>query len=1099
MKKFIKMNEKVYKLILMLLISLVVLCSFGYARENTAPTGAISVDNTYTMKNGNKAVPSRDVTLRIMASDSGSGVNRVCILNENELNSISFTNWTDSSFVATGTANTKTKAWTLSTGDGEKTIYLIVEDQDGNTTVVPSTTFRYTINYNLKGGSNGPSAGAKEVGKAYTISSTIPTKTNYDFMGWDTSSAGTSKVYSGGDKYYTNADLTLYAYWQPHYTIKFNGNGSTGGSTADQGMTYGVAKNLTANGFTRTGYTYSKWNTQANGSGTNYNNQQSVNNLTSTAGGTFNLYAQWNPITYTISFNGNGNTGGSTSGMSMTYDVAKNLTANGFTKTGHSFSKWNTQAAGGGTNYNNQQSVGNLTSTAGGTVTLYAQWTPDTYTVSYNKNAGSDTVTNMPSNQTKTYGVTLTLSGNTPVRSGYEFKGWGTSSSATTASYQPGGSYTANSATTLYAIWNELDAKYVDGKTFALAIKRLAGNNISSYADSDSSITSIAWSNSAPNMSLDSAVKASQYRNISSSSLVDVSSTAAPIYAWFDNGAIKLYSNAERITLNSDVSCMFYGLTKLSSLNVRNNLKVSSTSNVTNMNRTFYNVGGSVTTLNIDLSVWDTSNVTDMSNTFERLGFSATTINLTGLSNLNTSSVTDMSNMFYYSCYNATAFNLDLSRWNVSNVTNMSGMFSGAGTNAETWSIGNLSRWNTSNVTKMNSMFSLAGEQANTFSLDLSSWNISNVTTISGMFNQAGRYSSSFSLNLSGWNTANITSMSYTFYQAGEKAQTINLNLSGWNTSNVTTMKSLFNDFGADSTTFTLSLVGWNTANVTDMSSTFEHTGENATTWSIGDLSGWKTSNVTTMQRMFFQAGKKATTWNIGNLSNWNTSKVTNMGGMFYEAGSKSGTWNIGNVGKWDVSKVTSMYDMFYDAGESATTWYLGDLSGWNTSSVTSMGLMFCGAGANTTSWSIGNLSGWNTSSVTEMYGMFLGTGAKSTTWNIGNISNWNVSNVTDMSSMFRDSCGSKSSPAIVLDLSNWNTSNVTDMERMFSNAHVSTIYASNKFVTTQVTSSTNMFEYCNSLVGGAGTTYNTSNPKDKTYAHIDGGTSNPGYFTRKP
>ena len=75
------------------------------------------------------------------------------------------------------------------------------------------------------------------------------------------------------------------------------------------------------NGYTRTGYTFSKWNTKANGSGTNYTNQQSVKNLTTVNGGTFYLYAQWTPNTYTVKFNGNGATSGSTASMSMTYDV----------------------------------------------------------------------------------------------------------------------------------------------------------------------------------------------------------------------------------------------------------------------------------------------------------------------------------------------------------------------------------------------------------------------------------------------------------------------------------------------------------------------------------------------------------------------------------------------------------------------------------------------------------------------------------------------------------------------------------------------------------------------------------------------------------
>lgn len=71
------------------------------------------------------------------------------------------------------------------------------------------------------------------------------------------------------------------------------------------------------------------------------------------------------------------------------------------------------------------------------------------YTISYNANGGSGA----PASQTKTYGTALTLSSTKPTRDGYNFLGWSTSSTATTATYQPGGSYTANAAATLYAVW----------------------------------------------------------------------------------------------------------------------------------------------------------------------------------------------------------------------------------------------------------------------------------------------------------------------------------------------------------------------------------------------------------------------------------------------------------------------------------------------------------------------------------------------------------------------------------------------------------------------------------------------------------------------
>ena len=83
------------------------------------------------------------------------------------------------------------------------------------------------------------------------------------------------------------------------------------------------------------------------------------------------------------------------------------------------------------------------------TSTLYAVWAAQTYTISYNANGGSGA----PSSQTKTHGVALTLSSTKPTRVGYEFLGWATSPTATSATYSAGGSYTNNGTATLYAVW----------------------------------------------------------------------------------------------------------------------------------------------------------------------------------------------------------------------------------------------------------------------------------------------------------------------------------------------------------------------------------------------------------------------------------------------------------------------------------------------------------------------------------------------------------------------------------------------------------------------------------------------------------------------
>lgn len=142
---------------------------------------------------------------------------------------------------------------------------------------------------------------------------------------------------------------------------------------------------------------------------------------------------------YTISFNANGGTGAPSSITKYaTENVTIPLTKPG--RTGYTFVNWYT----GNTTYNPGD-----TYTANASASLTAAWTPLKYFVEFDANGG----TGAPSAQTKTHDVTLTLSSTTPTRAGYIFKGWGTSASSTTAAYQPGGSYTNNSAATLYAIW----------------------------------------------------------------------------------------------------------------------------------------------------------------------------------------------------------------------------------------------------------------------------------------------------------------------------------------------------------------------------------------------------------------------------------------------------------------------------------------------------------------------------------------------------------------------------------------------------------------------------------------------------------------------
>ena len=205
-----------------------------------------------------------------------------------------------------------------------------------------------------------------------------------------------------------------------------------------------------------------------------------------------------------------------------------------------------------------------------------------------------------------------------------------------------------------------------------------------------------------------------------------------------------------------------------------------------------------------------------------------------------------------------------------------------------------------------------------------------------------------------------------------------------------------------------------------------------------------------------------------------NTSNVTDMGSMFYGC---NGLTSL-NISNFDTSKAENMYFMFGGCKNLSTI----DLSNFDTGNVTNMSCMFSSCSGLMSL----DLSGFNTSNVTNMSGMFGHcTGLASL-----DLSNFNTNKVTDMSTMFRF-CRSLT----ILDLRHFDTSNVTNMYWMFYYSNMSRIYVSDRWSTEKVTNGSEMFYLCANLVGGQGTKYDY-NHSDYTYAHIDGGADNPGYFT---
>ncbi len=296
----------------------------------------------------------------------------------------------------------------------------------------------YKIKYNANGGTGAPSTQTKIHGVDLTLSKKAPTREGYTFLGWAENKSATEAQYQPGGKFTKNANTTLYAVWMiSTYTVKYNANGGTGAPAA-QTKTHGVALTLRSEAPSRTGYNFKGWAETADATEAQY---QPGDPFTKDADTT--LYAVWQIKTYTVKYNANGGTG-APAAQTKTYGKALTLSKTVPTRSGFTFLGWAESQSATEAQY---QPGGKYTKNA--SKTLYAVWTPNTYTVTYHANGG----TGEPRAQTKTHGVALTLSSEAPSRTGYNFKGWAETADATEAQYQPGDPFTKDADTTLYAVW----------------------------------------------------------------------------------------------------------------------------------------------------------------------------------------------------------------------------------------------------------------------------------------------------------------------------------------------------------------------------------------------------------------------------------------------------------------------------------------------------------------------------------------------------------------------------------------------------------------------------------------------------------------------
>jgi uncharacterized repeat protein (TIGR02543 family) len=256
------------------------------------------------------------------------------------------------------------------------------------------------------------------------------------------------------------AIVTLYATWtaNPTYTVTYNSNGATGGSPPTDSTNYEQGATVTVQGNTgnlvNTNFTFTGWNTLANGSGTTYINGQTFQ----IGAANVTLYAMWTSnLTYTVTYNGNGATGGTVPIDTTNYEQGQSFYVLGNTgnlvQTNFSFTGWNTMANGSGTTYY----PGAPYTMGSSNLTLYAMWTANpTYTVTYNRNgATGGTVPIDTTNYEQEQTVTVLGNSGNLIQTGYTFAGWNTMADGSGTTYTPGQTFMIGSSNvTLYVMWN---------------------------------------------------------------------------------------------------------------------------------------------------------------------------------------------------------------------------------------------------------------------------------------------------------------------------------------------------------------------------------------------------------------------------------------------------------------------------------------------------------------------------------------------------------------------------------------------------------------------------------------------------------------------
>lgn len=308
----------------------------------------------------------------------------------------------------------------------------------------------YDISYVLKGGIQNSKNPTVYYINSKTIKLKAPTKEGYRFLGWYTDAKYKNKITKIQKG--TQKDFTLYAKWQANqYQVVYAGNGATSGTMKGKtSCVYNKKYKVQANKFKRANYLFTGWNTEADGSGITVKAGGNFKNLTTQNNKTVKLYAQWEKISYTITYELDG--GIMTEENPASYDAeTETFQLKEPVKEGFQFLGWYTEPS-----FTNR--ITQITKGTKKNYTLYAKWEVSRYTVTFDGN-GADSGNVSPMEQC-VYNSTYVLPQNSFVKAGYDFLGWNTAADGSGTFYQQGAvvknlADAGSNTVTLYAVWEK--------------------------------------------------------------------------------------------------------------------------------------------------------------------------------------------------------------------------------------------------------------------------------------------------------------------------------------------------------------------------------------------------------------------------------------------------------------------------------------------------------------------------------------------------------------------------------------------------------------------------------------------------------------------